>query len=397
MRYQVRGLTSQGGVVVATFDARDAIDATNLAAGQGLSVLSVTHSSGLIGALGARTRVRFPLLLFSGELLELLDAGISLVEALETLAEKETRRDTRAALDKLMVCLREGKPLSAAMAEQAEVFPQLYVAIVRASEKTGDMTQALGRYVAYESQVLALRTKLVSAMIYPAILLAVGGLVTLFLIGFVVPRFSAVYEGRDDKLPWMAHLMMQWGRLVEAYGPGLLAVTLGTFVVLGVWLARPATRARVVALLWKVPALGERMRIYQLARFYRTWGMLLRGGLAAIPALDMVSGLLQPALRVRLDDASKRIREGHQISDAMDEHGLTTAVALRMLRVGERTGRMGEMMERIAHFYDDEQARWIDWATKLFEPALMAFIGLFIGLIVLLMYMPLFGLADSIQ
>jgi general secretion pathway protein F len=397
MRYQVRGLTSQGGIVVATFDARDAKDATLLAAGQGLAVLSVTQGGGLIGGLAGRARVRFPLLLFSGELLELLDAGISLVEALETLAEKETRRDTRGALDKLMARLREGKPLSAAMAEQPEVFPQLYVAIVRASEKTGDMTQALGRYVAYETKVLALRAKLVSAMIYPAILVAVGGLVTLFLLGYVVPRFSTVYEGRGDNLPWMAQFMMQWGRLVEAYGPTLLAATLGALVVLGAWLARPATRARLAALLWRVPALGERMRIYQLARFYRTWGMLLRGGLAAVPSLDMVSGLLQPELRARLDEASKRIREGRQISDAMDEHGLTTAVALRMLRVGERTGRMGEMMERIARFYDDEQARWIDWATKLFEPILMAFIGLFIGLIVLLMYMPLFGLADSIQ
>jgi general secretion pathway protein F len=125
--------------------------------------------------------------------------------------------------------------------------------------------------------------------------------------------------------------------------------------------------------------------------------MLLRGGLALVPALNMVSGLLQPALRARLDEASRRIREGRQMSAAMEGHGLTTPVALRMLRVGERTGRMGEMMERIARFYDEEQARWIDWFTRLFEPVLMAFIGLFIGAIVLLMYMPIFGLAGSVQ
>jgi general secretion pathway protein F len=259
------------------------------------------------------------------------------------------------------------------------------------------MGQALTRYVAYQSQVVAVRNKLISAFIYPALLLAVGALVTLFLLGYVVPRFSQVYEDLGENLPWYSQLMIQWGRLVEAYGMAIFAATVATVATAIFWLRRPSTRERFVAILWRIPALGERMRIYQLARFYRTLGMLLRGGLSVVPAINMVSGLLQPALRVRLDEAERLIREGRQMSGAMEEHGLTTPVALRMLRVGERTGRMGEMMERIARFYDEEQARWIDWFTKLFEPLLMAFIGLFIGAIVLLMYMPIFGLAGSIQ
>lgn len=114
-------------------------------------------------------------------------------------------------------------------------------------------------------------------------------------------------------------------------------------------------------------------------------------------ALDMASGLLSPALRVSAERAREAIREGHTISEAMELHGLTTPVALRMLRVGERSGRMDEMMERIAAFLDEEIARWVDWFTRLFEPLLMAFIGLVIGAIVVLMYMPVFELAGSIQ
>jgi general secretion pathway protein F len=125
--------------------------------------------------------------------------------------------------------------------------------------------------------------------------------------------------------------------------------------------------------------------------------MLLKGGIPVVSALDMVSGLLQPALRGKLILASNSIREGQTISQSMEAHQLTTPVALSMLRVGERSGNMGEMMERIATFHDEEMARWVDWFTKLFEPLLMATMGVVIGVIVVLMYMPIFDMAGSIE
>jgi general secretion pathway protein F len=134
-----------------------------------------------------------------------------------------------------------------------------------------------------------------------------------------------------------------------------------------------------------------------LARFYRTLGMLLRGGIPIMPSLNMTAGLLQGNLREQLTQASRKISEGAPISQAMDACGLTTPVSSRMLRVGERTGQMGEMMERIAHFYDDEIARWVDWFIRLFEPLLMLVIGVAIGGIVVLMYFPIFELAGSLQ
>ena len=137
--------------------------------------------------------------------------------------------------------------------------------------------------------------------------------------------------------------------------------------------------------------------MYQLTRFYRTLGMLLTGGISVVPALGMVAGLLDPDLRARLDTATRMVREGRSMSVAMEAAGLTTSVALRLLRVGERSGQMGEMMERIATFHDEEMARWVDWFTKTFEPLLMAIIGVVIGGIVVLMYLPIFELAGSVQ
>jgi general secretion pathway protein F len=159
----------------------------------------------------------------------------------------------------------------------------------------------------------------------------------------------------------------------------------------------PQGRIWVVGMLMKISVVRERARIFQLARLYRTLSMLLRGGIPVLQALDMVSGLLSADLRAQMHLASKKIREGLPLSRAMEEHGLTTPVAMRLLRVGERSGRMGEMMGRIASFHDEDMARWVDWFTRLFEPLLMALIGIVIGGIVILMYMPIFELAGSIQ
>jgi general secretion pathway protein F len=185
--------------------------------------------------------------------------------------------------------------------------------------------------------------------------------------------------------------------LLEQHGGAVLLALAVLLAGLVFGVTRPGLRAWVGQQLWQIPSVGERMRVYQLARFYRTLGMLLGGGIAIVPALDMASGILHPSLRACLHRASERIREGQAISAAMEANDLTTQVALRMLRVGERTGQMGEMMERVAAFYDEEMARWVDWFTKLFEPLLMAVIGVVIGALVVLMYMPIFELAGSIQ
>jgi general secretion pathway protein F len=343
------------------------------------------------------SRYRFPLALFSQELLSLLGAGLSLLESLETLAEKEKHDLPRKVYGQLIRLLQEGQPLSHAMKQFPDVFPSLYVATVQASEKTGDLSEALVRYLAYQQQIDIVRKRIVSAAIYPVLLMAVGSLVIVFLMAYVVPKFSRVYEDMGDNLPWMSRMLMQWGRLIEGHGAAIglaLVLAVGAAVF---WATRPATRRRAVQAMWKIPAIGERMRVYQLARFYRTLGMLLRGGIPLVTALEMVAGLLQPGLRSNLQGACRKVREGQSVSESMHSQGLATEVALRMLRVGERTGKLGEMTERIASFYDDDMARWVDWFTRLFEPLLMTFIGLVIGLIVLLMYLPIFELAGNIQ
>lgn len=396
MLYRVRGVGHDGGVVAFDVHAQDEGDAQDQARLRGLAVLSVQR--GTTWRLRVRSqRSRFPLLLFSQELLALLQSGISLMEAIQTLAEKEQRTEVRKILGRLMERLREGRALSAAMEQDGAVFPALYVALIRASERTGDLTEALTRYIAYQSQIDVLRKKLIAAGIYPAVLVGVGLLVTLFLLGYVVPRFSQIYEGMGNDLPWLSRLLMHWGGFVARHGAAAGVAAVALLVLGGRQLLQPRTLQYIGRQLWRVPGVGERVKIYQLARFYRTLGMLLRGGIAIVPALGMVVGLLPATLRPGLELATGLIREGRSLSEAMEHAGLTTSVALRMLRVGERSGRMGDMMERIAAFYDEEMARWVEWFTRLFEPLLMTVIGVLIGGIVLLLYLPIFELAGNIQ
>lgn len=392
MFFKIKAVKPGAGVSVLVIDAADEGEAGRQATAQGYAVLSVARQG------GGRTsgRYRFPLLLFNQELLALLDSGVSLIEALETLADKEQRTGVRGVLEQLVAKLREGRTLSHALNEHPDSFPPLYVAMVRASEKTSDLNQALSRYIGYQNQVETLRGKLVSASIYPVLLIGVGGLVILFLMGYVVPRFSHIYEDVGTELPWLSRLLLAWGQLLQQYGILMVAALLGAIGV-SVWGFRRANlRAALSRLIWRVPGMGERLRVLELARCYRTLGMLQRGGIAIVPALEMVAGLLSAQMRPQLERATARIREGSPTSQAMETENLTTQVAARMLRVGERAGNMGEMMERIAAFHDEEISRWVEWFTRLFGPLLMLVIGLFIGVIVVLMYLPIFQLAESL-
>lgn len=385
-----------GGVVSLALEAADRADAERQARALGYAVLAIRVRRSLADWLGMR-RVRFPLALFSQELIALLEAGLTLVEAIETLAEKEHRDAIRKVLEALTLRLREGQTFSTALRQHPQLFPDLYVATVAAAERTGDLAEALGRFVNYQSQMDLARRKLVSASIYPVTLLFVGGLVTIFLLTYVVPRFSRIYADVGRDLPLASRLLLEWGLMLERHGLALF-VALAALAAATVWaVTRPALRVYAMSLLMRVGAIRERLHVYQLARFYRTLGMLLRGGTPIVTALGMVEGLLAAAWRERLALAHVDVRSGHAISRAMEHRGLTTPVALRMLRVGERTGKMGEMMERVAAFYDDEIARWMDWFTRLIEPLLMAVIGIVIGTIVVLMYFPIFELAGSLQ
>jgi general secretion pathway protein F len=394
MRFRVKAMSGGADVLSYVLDAADEADARRQVTSAGLAFISIARERTL--NFGKRS-ARMPLVTFSQEMVALLDAGLSLVESIETLGEKEASPAVKRTLDQVLVRLREGQTFGAALAEHPQSFPALYVATVRASERTGALREALTRYVAYQQQIDVLRKSLINASIYPAVLCGAGLLVVAFLMGYVVPRFSSIYEDLGSNLPLASRLLMRWGQFLETHGALVAFGTMGVIVGLVYTFTRPTVRAAIGARIAQIPALGSRLHVYQLARLYRTVGMLQRGGTPMVTAMRMSAGLLGTNLRAAFADATQGVREGRSIADAMEQYGLTTPVAARMLRVGERSGNMGEMMERIAAFYDEELSRWVALVTRLIEPALMSLIGVVIGVIVVLMYFPIFELAGSIK
>lgn len=394
MRFEVRALSPANQLQTVVVDAEDELAARRLIEARKLRPVTLRPMK-----TGSSTRggKGFSLVLFSQELLALLEAGLSLVEGIEALVEKETSPLARGIMEALLTRMREGLRFSEAISQQSEFFPPLYIGIVKAAERTSDLPRALSRFIEYQIRLDAVRSKIVGAMIYPCILFGVGGLVGLFLMGFVVPKFAEVYKDSGRNLPWASQLLLKWGNFLGQHAE-LVLLAVAALVVLIVWGVRKMNaEGRWGQLAAKLPGLADRVRIFEISRLYLTLGMLLEGGIPIVAALEMVSGTVSADTRKNLAAARLDISNGDTVSRAFDIHGLATPIALRMLRVGERSGQLGTMLTRSALFYEGESARWIDRFSKTFEPALMAVIGIVVGLIVVLLYMPIFDLAGSLQ
>ena len=367
MQYEVRALSPDNQIIALVVDAQDEGDARRQVEARGLHATQLVPSAHAAAARGVAWR-RISLVLFSQELLALLMAGLSIVEGLEALVEREGGARLRGVLERLLAGLREGKRFSACSPSSRMCFPPLYVGIVRAAEGTSDLPRSLQRYVDYQARIDTVRNKLVSAAIYPSILLVVGGGVSTFLIAFVVPRFAMIYEGTGRSLPWMSQVLLDWGKFASAHGLPLLVSAMGLAVACGM-----AVRAAIAKVGPRQPA-----------------GAHSGAGAtpAHLPALAALSDARHAARRRHPDrhrdadgrrhdfarvargaDAGACRRAGWgELSSAFQAHHLTTPISLRMLRVGERSGELGAMLTQSAAFYDGEISRWIDRFTRMFEP-----------------------------
>lgn len=394
--FVVHSIHPQAGLTRTRVQAADAQAAVSAARADPRHVLSVEMQAA-DAATPRAARGRFPLRLFSQELAVLLGAGIPLLEALETLREKEGSAAVALALDGVIEVLRNGQPLSAALKSRPDSFDPLYVAVVQSSERTGQLEQALREHAAYLAWVDALRSKLVSASIYPLTLIVAGTAVIVFLLLFVVPRFAAILEGVGGDLPATSQLLIDLGRIGGEHPWSTAAAAFGLLASPALVWRHAGVRAWATSRVWRLPLLGPRLHLLALAQFYRTASMLLGAGVPAVGAMKASREVISLRLRGALDTAIERVGQGERMSVALQLAGLTTPVSLRMVRVGERSGSLGPMLRQAAEFYDEELSRLTELVTHLVNPLLMLVMGVIIGGIVMLMYMPIFQLVEQVQ
>ncbi|MBL8326109.1 MAG: type II secretion system F family protein [Rubrivivax sp.] len=400
MRFDLVVRSRETGLALRSVEAADQAAALALAAARGWQVLSAAgaprrFAAALPHALATGTRESVDHGAMAEELATLLGAGLGVLEAVDALAAGGGSAHRQRLLTAVAAALQEGRSLSEAF-QAGAVLPPLFVAAIRASERTGDLVQTLQRHAEHERRMQRVRARVAAAATYPMILLAVGSAVVLFLLGFVVPRFAGLVETTRSQMPLASRWLMQWGRVMGEH-PEALVLLLGALAAAAlalVWHVRSGAAERW---LQRLPLVGRLTRLYRHAQVYRTASVLVRGGIPAPQALQQATPLLQGGERQALQAAVGRLHEGQAISQALADAGLADPVTLRMLVVAERTGTLADMLERVASRQEARLEAGLDAVSRWIEPVLMIGIGLVIGAIVVLMYLPIFDLAAQLQ
>lgn len=364
-------------------------------AADGLVVLDVRPERGL--ALRSSHAGHTGIRIFCIEVAALLRAGLSLPEAIGSLAVRSQSADAelhRRLLERLMA----GARFSDALEQVSERFPAILVAAVRASERTSRVADALEEFARYDEAIDALRRRAINAAVYPGMVVGFGFLVSLFLLGYVVPRFARIYETTTATASAATRLLLQVGLLIDAHRL-LIAFALLALTCLVLWLSsRSEFRERAAALLTRSGPLRRIARDYQLARITQALAMLLRGGYPLPDAMRLARALaVRSDLARGLDAALIEVTEGRLLSQAWGAHGLGGEFDRRLLQAGERTGELGTVFDAISKAYSRDVETEMERASRLIEPALLMAVALVIGLIVVLMYMPIFDLAGTLQ
>jgi general secretion pathway protein F len=331
------------------------------------------------------------------ELRTLLSAGMTVVEAIETLNAQSLGHARARVHNALVGHLRQGHALSAAM-QAVGAFPAVLVAGVKASERTSSLIEALDDYLRYHEMIERLRKQVVSAAIYPAVVVTLGGAITLFLLLFVMPRFSGMYADLRGSVSWTTDALVVLSQLLNRHGSLVIGALIALlFAAVFAWRHGHVSKA-AAALARRIGPLQRHIDEFRLAKLYHSLALMFRGGYALHDALAQCTALgLGDRMREGVRAAQQALARGQRVSTAFAGAQLTDAVTQRLLAVGERTGNFDRVLQTIAERHAGNFTTFVERATRIVEPLLLLMVALVVGCIVVMMYMPVFDIASSIR
>lgn len=394
-KFSIRAGTLEGKLLVREMDASTPEEVRARIEEEGLLPIEIRPKGLTLASLKKGFR-REELFTFNQGFVALLKAGLPLLEALEVMKKGGRNRVLSDALARVISDVKAGRTLSEALRANSTVFPDLYSSTIAAGERTGDLVTSIRSYIELQKRMEALRKKIVAAASYPLILAATSLVVIGFLVTYVVPSFAGVYLDQADELPLATRVLLEFSGFFKAY---ILYIALSG--VAGVFMFRhflrtPKGRALLERLLL-AGRMGELYRGYAISKFSRTFGMLLASGIPVAEAFAMSNGVIDNSLlRRRLSRALARVKEGSTLTDAIGGTGLLPDITMSMFSAGERSASLELMLAEIADFHDQDVEHRVGIITSLIEPALMIVMGLVIGAIVLLMYLPIFQIGARI-
>ncbi|MGH7815350.1 MAG: type II secretion system inner membrane protein GspF [Candidatus Binataceae bacterium] len=338
------------------------------------------------------------LALLTRQLGSLLGAGVQLVDALGTLSDQSARAGVKRMLSRVRERVREGSSLADALAIHPEVFSDLYVGMVRAGEQAGALETVLERLAEYSERQAEFNSKVSGAMTYPLIIMCLGTLIMLFLVTYVVPQVATIFEQQKVALPLMTRILLAVSGFLIAHWFALIVVFGGSVAGIAFALSTPRGRRFYDTWVLKVPVLGETLIRIMCARFARTLSTLLASGVQLLPSLDAVKNVVTNGLlREAVEESRESIRAGHGMGHTLSRSGLFPPLLVEMIRVGERSGELERMLDRVADNYEHEVAHSLNQMTTILEPLMILIMA---GMIVLMMVAvlgPIFQLNQLMQ
>jgi len=399
MDYVCRVGTPSGEVVERTISASDERALRADLEQQGLYLLSMRRGLSL-SMLRLRKRRVDPslLLVFAQELAALLKAGLPLFQSLDVMLERQRDPLLRQSLADVREKVKAGTALSDAFRQEGELYPPIFSASLVAGERSGNLDQVLRRFAGHLRLNLSLKKKAVSASVYPLVLLTMMvGLVSILVV-WVIPQFRAFYEGLGAELPLATQMLLAFATTVRA---NLLWIVLGAGLLVFsavYWLRREGAGVALDRALLRLPYFGGLMRMYATSQLTRTLSTLLAGGLPLLNALEVAAASIgNRAMAQAVGTATGRIREGASLTTALESTGMLEALPLEMVRVGEQTGALGDMLNAIADFYDEDLDTRIATVLSLVEPVLLVLMAFVVAAMLLAFYLPMFQAISAVQ
>jgi len=391
--YTYRSTTMDGTVTEGFIEADDEKTAIESLKNRGMIPLEVkAPSHNLITSFRLRT-TKEDLTAFTAELSTLLAAGLPLDRSLNILAEIAEHRGMRVMVQELLKAIREGNSFSAALQKQPEIFPRIYVNMVRAGEAGGVLDAVLDKLNEFLETARELKDQVFSAMIYPIILAVTGGISIFVLLTFVLPRFAAIFSELGSSLPLSTKILLALSEATQSYGWLIIAL-----FVAAVFLGRSYIASESGRLGWdalKLTLIKDLIIKLETARFCRTLGTLLASGVPLLQALNNAGEVIgNRVVASSIEAVTKGAKEGKGISAPLSQAGVFPPLALSMIKVGEETGQLDQMLIRIAVTYEKSLKQAVKRFMAILEPALIMLMGLIIGFIVISMLLAVFSIAD---
>ncbi len=345
----------------------------------------------------AKIRAR-ELPVFTRMVAAMLDSGIPLVQTLAALEEQTSSKPFRSVIAGLRLKIEAGSDFSAGLSEYPDVFDELYVSMMRAGEAGGLLSEIAGRVARYLEASVRLRRKVKSAMMYPTVVMVLAlGIATAMII-WLIPVFSDIYQDFGSKLPGPTRMLIALSGFLRKYFLFVAAGLVAAGAMFARWKKTPTGRYHWDAFVLRFPLIGELAKKICIGRFASTFAQLIHSGVPILESLDIVSVAVgNRVIGRRLQEARLTVESGELLSDELQRHPIFPRMLVYMLSAGEKTGKMDEMLQKVADFYEDEVETALNGLTSTIEPLLMVFLGIVVGGIVLGMFMPIFKMTEILN